>query len=137
MREDKGIVGYHLGELLSELASPIFSHYISILSKADKMYKEIKIYVFNKKENVHSYYRSVNLKEKLIKMKKTLKAIPLFALVTLVGFGCASGNDADQTKLTFYSTVTSEADQNTMDNEIDKFEEENPDIEIDQNYPTS
>src|SRR5699024_7945621 len=31
----------------------------------------------------------------------------------------------------------SEADQNTMDNVIDKFEEENPDIEIDQNYPTS
>lgn len=70
-------------------------------------------------------------------MKKTFKAIPLFALVTLIGFGCASGDDSDQTKLTFYSNKTSEADQTTMDNVIDKFEEENPEIEIDQNYPTS
>lgn len=71
-------------------------------------------------------------------MKKILKVVLVLCFLILFSVGCSNATGSDsKVKLSFYSTVTSEADQKALDNVIDKFEEENPEIEIVKNYPGS
>src|SRR5699024_12502052 len=60
----------------------------------------------------------------------------VLSLMTLFVVACSSGDsaDGDKVQLSYYTTLTNESDQKTMEDVIAKFEEENPDIEIDENY---
>ncbi|WP_130859333.1 ABC transporter substrate-binding protein [Gracilibacillus phocaeensis] len=73
-------------------------------------------------------------------MKKTLvyTLLGLFLCIALIG--CASddnstGDSDGAVTLTLFSTVTNESDQAAMEDVINQFEEENPDITIDYNFP--
>lgn len=60
--------------------------------------------------------------------------------LTMIVAGCSKasgGNEenGDRTVVTLYSTVTNEADKITLQNVVEKFEKENPDIDIKENYP--
>ncbi|MBT2757718.1 carbohydrate ABC transporter substrate-binding protein [Mesobacillus foraminis] len=74
-------------------------------------------------------------------MKKMLKTVMLAAAITTVATGCnnkeasSSEGEGGKTVVTMYSTVTNETDQITMKNAVKKFEQENPDIDIKDNYP--
>lgn len=61
----------------------------------------------------------------------------VLSLMTLFVVACSSGDsaDGDKVQLSYYTTLTNESDQQAMEDVIAKFEEENPDIEIDENYP--
>ncbi|WP_431803835.1 ABC transporter substrate-binding protein [Halobacillus andaensis] len=62
----------------------------------------------------------------------------LLALIGMISVGCsdsgASGS-GDQTTLSFYSTATTEEDKKVIKEAIAGFEEENPDIDIEENLP--
>lgn len=74
-------------------------------------------------------------------MKKVLKSTFLITLISLFLIGCssegnnASGADDSSVTLSLYSTATSEGDQIALEAAIEAFEEENPDIKIDYNFP--
>lgn len=73
-------------------------------------------------------------------MKRILKTVAIAAALTTVVAGCnkSAGSDeanGDKTVVTLYSTVTNEADKITLQNVVEKFEKENPDIDIKENYP--
>lgn len=72
-------------------------------------------------------------------MKKILKTVMLAAAITTIAAGCnkEAGSESKDGKVvvTMFSTVTNEADQITMKNAVKKFEQENPDIDIKDNYP--
>ncbi|WP_148629985.1 ABC transporter substrate-binding protein [Bacillus sp. E214] len=72
-------------------------------------------------------------------MKKTLRFFILPALLLVALNGCSSSSSTDEKKstLTLFSTVTNESDQIALDEIIEKFEEENKDIDIKQNYPAN
>ncbi|MBY0148437.1 ABC transporter substrate-binding protein [Neobacillus niacini] len=73
-------------------------------------------------------------------MKGLLKTMLVAAALTTIATGCnkaAGGSEekVDKTVVTLYSTVTNEADKVTLQNVVEKFEKENPDIDIKENYP--
>ncbi|WML38365.1 ABC transporter substrate-binding protein [Neobacillus sp. OS1-2] len=73
-------------------------------------------------------------------MKKLLKTVAIAAALTTIVTGCnkaAGSKEAkdDKTVVTLYSTVTNEADKVTLQKVVEKFEKENPDIDIKENYP--
>lgn len=77
-------------------------------------------------------------------MKNFLKFFVLVSLLILFSTGCgnASGDSTndpssgkDQVTLTFFSTITMEPQKEVMASVVDQFEEENPEIVIDDNYP--
>ncbi|MFC4386419.1 ABC transporter substrate-binding protein [Gracilibacillus marinus] len=74
-------------------------------------------------------------------MSKLLQAFLVTVMIAGVLIGCSSndenGNDnnGDSVTLSLYSTVTNEADKTAMEDMIAKFEEANPDIKIDANFP--
>ena len=73
-------------------------------------------------------------------MKRLLKTMAIAIALTTIATGCSKssgGNEANggKTVVTMYSTVTNEADKITMQNVVEKFEKENPDIDIKENYP--
>lgn len=73
-------------------------------------------------------------------LKKLLKTVAFAAVLTMTVTGCnkaTGGNEAssDKTVLNLFSTVTNEADKLTLQNVVKKFEKENPDIDIKENYP--
>jgi len=72
-------------------------------------------------------------------MKTLFKPFTLIALLAVVLIGCSGGDSSegssDEVTLSLYSTVTNESDQIATEEVIAKFEEENPDINIDYNFP--
>ncbi len=73
-------------------------------------------------------------------MKKLLKTVALAAALTTIATGCnketgSSNAKGDKVIVNLYSTVTNEADKETLQNVVEKFEIENPDIDIKENYP--
>lgn len=70
-------------------------------------------------------------------MNKFVKLALILSSIVLFTVGCSNdeGESEEKIELSFYSTITNESDQITMDNVIAKFEEENPDIDIVQSYP--
>lgn len=72
-------------------------------------------------------------------MKKLLKTVVIAVALTTIATGCtkASGGSGEngKTVVTLYSTMTNEADKLTLQNVVEKFEKENPDIDIKENYP--
>lgn len=81
------------------------------------------------------------MKKRLLKTFGTLSAVAMLTTGCLGGAGGsneeASGNDGsgEQVKLSYFSTATNESDIDTMKEVVSKFEEENPNIDIDDNYP--
>jgi len=73
-------------------------------------------------------------------LKKLLKTVVFAAALTTIVTGCSKSSSGDEssdgkTVVTLYSTVTNEADKLTLQNVVKKFEKENPDIDIKENYP--
>lgn len=75
-------------------------------------------------------------------MKSFYKPFILIALLAIVLIGCSGGDSTEETgetgdevTLSLYSTVTNESDQIAVEEAITRFEEENPDINIDYNFP--
>lgn len=72
-------------------------------------------------------------------MKKLLMTVVIAVALTTIAAGCskASGGSGEngKTVVTLYSTMTNEADKLTLQNVVEKFEKENPDIDIKENYP--
>lgn len=72
-------------------------------------------------------------------MRKVLKVLAIAASLTTIIAGCSSksssSSEGGKVTLSLYSTVTNEADQKTLTNVIQKFEKENPKIDIKYNYP--
>jgi raffinose/stachyose/melibiose transport system substrate-binding protein len=68
-------------------------------------------------------------------MKKLMLAIMILT-VTLFVAGCSSSDDDSSTvNLSFYSTATDEADKEVLQEVVAQFQEENPGIKIEENYP--
>lgn len=70
-------------------------------------------------------------------MKIIISIFGLLVLLTVIAAGCSSGEssgDGDVT-LTLYSTITNEAEKEMLKKVIGKFEEKNPDINIESNFP--
>lgn len=59
------------------------------------------------------------------------------SILTLLVAGCSDNTSSDdnRTSLVYYSTATTEDEKASMKNVVAKFEAENPDIEIKENYP--
>jgi raffinose/stachyose/melibiose transport system substrate-binding protein len=71
-----------------------------------------------------------------MKLKHTLLLAGLAFGFLLAGCANSSAGGGDgKTSLTFYSTATSEEDKNVMKEAVAQFEEENPEIDIEENYP--
>lgn len=73
-------------------------------------------------------------------MKKVLKTVILATAIIAVATGCNKETGSSESKdgkvvVTLYSTVTTESDQKVVKDAVKKFEEENPDIDIKDNYP--
>lgn len=72
-------------------------------------------------------------------MKRLIGTAMVLLSISLFFAGCSGGENSAESdgkvKLSYYTTITNESDQKTMDEVIDKFEEENPNIEIIENYP--
>lgn len=69
-------------------------------------------------------------------MKKLFMSITMLFTVALIAAGCSSSNeDSSKVSLSFYSTLTVEADKKAVVEAIAQFEEENPNIIIEENYP--
>ena len=73
-------------------------------------------------------------------LKKLLKTVVFAAALTTIVTGCSKASSGDESSdgkkvVTLYSTVTNEADKLTLQNVVKKFEKENPDIDIKENYP--
>ncbi|WJE16453.1 extracellular solute-binding protein [Halobacillus sp. ACCC02827] len=64
----------------------------------------------------------------------------VIAIIGVFLVGCSDSSasgDGDKTVLTFYSTATTEEDKQVLQETIKEFEEEYPDIDIEDNYPGS
>ncbi len=59
----------------------------------------------------------------------------ILACFALLLAGCSSGASGDTTTLTFFSTVTTDNDKKAMSEAIAAFEEKNPNIDIEENFP--
>lgn len=72
-----------------------------------------------------------------ITMKKTIGSLVVLITVSLLITGCGgkSGGDDDSVELSLYSTMQYDNEKKVFDEVIADFEEENPNIEIDANYP--
>ncbi|WP_163539985.1 ABC transporter substrate-binding protein [Gracilibacillus sp. YIM 98692] len=86
-------------------------------------------------------------------MKALLKTTLFIVFMTILLIGCSSGDNSseeangnnqdegnnesakDSETLSLFSTVTNEADQQALEGAINQFEEENPNINIDFNFP--
>jgi raffinose/stachyose/melibiose transport system substrate-binding protein len=69
-------------------------------------------------------------------MKRFVMSVLLVSSVLLFVAGCSnSGKDSSKVNLSFYSTATDEADKKAIANAVAQFEDENPDIKIEENYP--
>lgn len=73
-----------------------------------------------------------------MKIKNYFKVLLFIVIAVILAAGCNKGGSSskdEKVTLTLYSTVTNEADQETLTNVIKKFEKENPNIKIEYNYP--
>lgn len=73
-----------------------------------------------------------------MKIKNYFKVLLFVVIAVILAAGCNKGGSSskdEKVTLTLYSTVTNEADQETLTNVIKKFEKENPNIKIEYNYP--
>ena len=70
-------------------------------------------------------------------MKKNYMLLITLSILTLLVAGCSdnTASDDNRTSLVYYSTATTEDEKASMKNVVAKFEAENPDIEIKENYP--
>lgn len=69
-------------------------------------------------------------------MKKLFTSLITISAIALFATGCSNNaSSEDKVTLTYFSTATTEDEKNTMEDAVAKFEDENPDIEIDENYP--
>jgi len=69
-------------------------------------------------------------------MKRFVMSVLLVLSVVLIVAGCSnSGKDSSKVILSFYSSATDEADKEALIDAIALFEDENPDIQIEENYP--
>jgi raffinose/stachyose/melibiose transport system substrate-binding protein len=69
-------------------------------------------------------------------MKRFVMSVLLVFAVVLIASGCSdSGKDSSKVSLSFYSTATDEADNKAVAKAVALFEDENPDIKIEENYP--
>ncbi|MBM7600044.1 raffinose/stachyose/melibiose transport system substrate-binding protein [Virgibacillus halotolerans] len=70
-------------------------------------------------------------------MKKNYMLLITLSILTLLVAGCSDNTSSDdnRTSLVYYSTATTEDEKASMKNVVAKFEAENPDIEIKENYP--
>lgn len=78
--------------------------------------------------------------KKLLKMMGTLSATAILMTGCLGGAGGGEDATADQegeVTLTYFSTATTESDMAVMEDVVAQFEEEYPNINIEENYPAS
>ncbi|CDQ40614.1 ABC transporter substrate-binding protein [Virgibacillus salexigens] len=70
-------------------------------------------------------------------MKALLKISFTLLICIIVLIGCSDGSNKESGKVTLslFSTVTNESDQQAIEHAAAKFEEANPDIQIDYNFP--
>lgn len=69
-------------------------------------------------------------------MKKLFTSLITISAIALFATGCSNNTSSeDKVTLTYFSTATTEDEKNTMEDAVAKFEDENPDIDIDENYP--
>lgn len=70
-------------------------------------------------------------------MKKRLMCLIPLLTVTLFTAGCSerTSSDSNRTTLVYYSSASTEDEKTAIKNVVAKFEAENPDIEIKDNYP--
>lgn len=69
-------------------------------------------------------------------MKRFVMSVLLVFAVVFVTVGCSnSGKDSSKVNLSFYSNIVNEMDKEAIGNAIALFEKENPDINIEENYP--
>lgn len=69
-------------------------------------------------------------------MKKFVMSVVLVFVVALITAGCSdSGKDPSKAYLSFYSSTINESDKKAISDAIALFEDANPDIVIEQNFP--
>ncbi|WP_338655262.1 extracellular solute-binding protein [Sporosarcina psychrophila] len=69
-------------------------------------------------------------------MKRFVMSVFLVFAVVLVTMGCSnSGKDSSKVNLSFYSNVANDADKEAIEKAVALFEKENPEINIEDNYP--
>ncbi|MCG5102386.1 ABC transporter substrate-binding protein [Oceanobacillus alkalisoli] len=67
---------------------------------------------------------------------KSFKTLLVLVAMAFIVVGCGGGSgDSGKVELSYYASLEIETEKDTLDSLIEKFEEENPDIDIVVNYP--